>query len=147
MNSSSSHLVKQLSLTITIKWAYKWAVTTWPGTWSTKRKWSMKRKIFMKIKDLAVLKTVQILKVKSMTPIQIKSVKCLIKKSTIKMIKKNQELITIMTLINNQKLKTRPINPCKLLPWNSHQHLMKNLLLLLDKKVEWTWLSILVIWA
>lgn len=69
----------------------------------------------MKIKELTVLKTVQTHKVKLMTAIQIKSVKCPIKKSTTKMIKSNHELITIMTLINNQKLKTRPINPCKLM--------------------------------
>ena len=69
----------------------------------------------MKIKEVIVPKTAQTLKVKSKILIRVILGKCPTNKTTIKMIKNNQELITIMNLINNQNLKTKPINPCKLL--------------------------------
>lgn len=64
---------------------------TLPGTLSTKRNSLMKNKIFMKTKELIVPKTVQTLKANSKILIQIKLGKCPIRKSTIKMIKNNQE--------------------------------------------------------
>ena len=64
---------------------------TLPGTLSTKRNSLMKNKIFMKTKELIVPKTVQTLKANSKILIQVISGKCPIRKSTIKMIKNNQE--------------------------------------------------------